>query len=114
MTDAAPLTPHSRTARERRSVWTLVCLLFFTMNKKYKAQPEVISSIRYVNQNGDERIVGDRVTSLAAYQTKTQPDGYLQIDIRGMGRNENMLIEIELHELVAALSLATLNAERQD
>ena len=83
------------------------------MNKKYQSQPEVIASIRHVNQDGDERITGDRVTSLAVYQSKSQPEGFLQIDIRGMGRNENMLIEIELHEFVAALSLATLNAERQ-
>lgn len=82
------------------------------MNTKYRNNPELIAQLRTVSQDGDENHLGDKVTSIQILQNKRNPDGLAQIDVRDFKRGVNLIVEIELPELSAAISLATLNAER--
>jgi hypothetical protein len=84
----------------------------FPMNTKYKSNPELIAQLRTVDPDGADSHIGDRVAGIQVQQDKNNVAGLVQIDVHDFKRNENLVIEIELPELMAALSLATLNAER--
>jgi hypothetical protein len=81
------------------------------MNTKYKNTPEIIASLRKITPAGDDIGLGDRVAGIQVVKTTNNPTGTVQIDVRDLQRNQNLIVEFELPELVAALSLATLNAE---
>jgi hypothetical protein len=80
------------------------------MNTRYSASPELIASSRIVDQDGENTNVKDLVTSIEVRKVKEGP-AIVQIDMRGFKKNQNLVIEVELAELVAALSHATVNAE---
>lgn len=80
------------------------------MNIKYKDSPEIISSTRSVDEDGDETFYGDRVTGIQVIEEKGV--AMAQIDLRGFDKKGDLVIEIELAELVSALSLATFNATK--
>ena len=82
------------------------------MNSKYKNNPELIARLRLVNTDGEDNHIGDKVTGIQVQQDKANTAGLVQIDVRDFKRNESLVIEIELPELMAAISLATLNADR--
>ena len=84
------------------------------MNSKYEGQPELIAQLRTVNQDGEDNPLGDKVTSIQILQGKQNKNGLVQLDVRDFKKGVNLIVEIELPELVAALSLATLHAERED
>lgn len=84
------------------------------MNTKYKTRPELISRVRTVTENGDDKPIGDKVTGIQIQCDKQNPNGLVQIDVREFKGSDNLIVEIELPELIAALSMATLNAERED
>lgn len=82
------------------------------MNKKYKTNPEVIATCHTISNSGEDTHIGDRVTGIQVIQDGKNQDGLVQIDVRDLKSKVNLIIEIELPELMAAISLATLNAER--
>lgn len=78
------------------------------MNVRYSA-PEIIGTHRIVNQDGDDTHRADYVVGVAV----TEKDGksaLVQLDIRQYRGNKNLVLEFELHELVSAISLATLRS----
>lgn len=84
------------------------------MNTRYPETPEIISSVTYL-ENDEEGLIGDVVTGIHV----NSEDGKAvvkidlrQIDLREAKNSDHLMVEIELHELIAALSLATLNADR--
>lgn len=81
------------------------------MNSKHKSCPELISTIRRVSTDGDDQIIGDRVTGIQVYAPDDKP-AIVQIDVRDFKNADNLIVEIELSEFVSALSLATLNTEK--
>lgn len=81
------------------------------MNSRYKKTPEVIASVKTIDKSGDESFIGDLV---AGIQVVTSDDTAIaQLDLRSAKTGNNTVIEIELSELVAAISLATLHSERE-
>lgn len=84
------------------------------MNSQIKSNPELIASLRIVDKDANDQSVGDKITGIQVMQDDGHPDGYVQIDVRDFRRGDNLVIEIELPELMSALSLATLNATRDD
>jgi hypothetical protein len=82
------------------------------MNAKYKTCPEIIAQLRTVNRDGEDNQLGDKVTGIQVKQDKNNDGGLVQIDVRDFKRGENLVVEIELPELMAALAMATLNADR--
>ena len=82
------------------------------MNSKYKSNPEVIATLRMVTADGNDEPIGDKVTGIQVLQNKQNSSGLVQIDVRDYKGRGSLVIEIELPELTAALSIATLNAER--
>lgn len=84
------------------------------MNSKYEGQPELISQLRTVNKDGEDNPLGDKVTSIQILQDKQNRNGLVQLDVRDFKKGVNLIVEIELPELVAAISMATLNSERDD
>ena len=81
------------------------------MNTRYKDCPELIGTVRLIDGDGEEKYLGDKVVGI---QVNDDHDGLVQIDVRSFKGNDNFVIEIELPELVAALSLATYNANKTD
>lgn len=81
------------------------------MNKKHKQTPEVIGTLRIIDKEGNDNYVGDKVIGIQV-QSPRSGEAFVQFDIREMkSKNGNLILEIELAELVSALSLATLKAE---
>lgn len=78
---------------------------------KYPANPELISSVKEVNGDGDDKIYPDLVTGISIQMGNGV--GIAQLDLKGFKRNTNLIIEIELAELVAAISSASLNADKE-
>jgi hypothetical protein len=81
------------------------------MNEKYKDCPELIATLREVTSVGDDNPIGDRVTGIQV-RVEKQRAPIVQLDVRDYRKRNSLVIEIELSELTAALSLATLNAEK--
>lgn len=83
------------------------------MKTKYRTIPEVIAEVRTITGEEDE-FVGDKVTGI---QVRVDEDSAptVQIDVRDFNskKSQNIILEIELSELVAAISVATLNAEKE-
>ena len=72
--------------------------------------PEVIGSVRKVTEAGDDICLGDRVVGIQVMK-KESGAALVQLDVRQFGKNVNLIVEIELPEIVTALSVATLHAE---
>ena len=83
------------------------------MNTKYRSAPEVIASLRTVDELGNDNPIGDKVTGVSVSRNEQNGDGVVIIDVREFKRGSNLLIEIELQELSAALAMATLNSDRR-
>ncbi len=83
------------------------------MNSKYQNCPELIASVREITSHGDDVDIGDRVTGIRVRIEGTNKPAIAQLDVRDLRKNINLIIEIELSELVSALSLATLNADKE-
>ena len=82
------------------------------MNIKYKDCPELISTIREVTSDGDDLPMGDRVTGIQVRVEGKNKPAVAQLDVRDFNKRRSLIVEIELSELMAALSLATLNADK--
>jgi hypothetical protein len=82
------------------------------MNTKYPNCPEVIANLRSVSIRGDDTEIGTRIVGIQILRGSRNPNGTAQIDIRDFKPGGNLIVEIELQELAAALSLATLHADR--
>jgi hypothetical protein len=82
------------------------------MNTKYPKCPDVIADLRGVNRDGDDTGMGARIVGIQILRDSRNQNSIAQIDIRDFKPGENLIVEIELPELAAALSLATLHAER--
>jgi hypothetical protein len=82
------------------------------MNTKFPQTPEVIADVRTIDGNGNQGYLGDKVVGVQVNVTRSKT-GVVQLDIRDF-RNGNLVVEIELYELVAAISMATLNADKID
>jgi hypothetical protein len=80
------------------------------MNVRYKHAPEVISSLKTINAQGEDAYLGDHVTAMDVLRSKTGGPGIARIEIRNFKKEDCLIVEIELPELVAAISTATLNA----
>lgn len=84
------------------------------MNTRYPKAPELIATVRYIEKDDDDSL-GDVVAGIQVLSDSGKAIAQIdlrQIDLNPAKNSDNLLIEIELHELVAALSLATLNSER--
>lgn len=84
------------------------------MNSKYKECPEVISTLREITSEGDDCPIGDRVTGIQVRVEGKNKPAQVQLDIRNFKKRSSLVVEIELTELVAALSLSTLNADKDE
>lgn len=82
------------------------------MNAKYANCPEVISTVKEITKDGSDNLIGDKVTGIQVQVDEKEKPAYVQIYIRDLKKGSSMVVEIELSELVSALSLASLNAER--
>ena len=82
------------------------------MNSKHKECPELIANVREVTSEGDGMTIGDRVTGIQVRVEGKDMPAVAQIDVRDFRKRSSLVVEIELSELMAALSLATLNAEK--
>ncbi len=82
------------------------------MNIKYQDCPEIISTIREVTPEGDDLPMGDRVTGIQVRVEGKNKPAVAQLDLRDFKKRSSLVVEIELAELMAALSLATLNADK--
>jgi hypothetical protein len=80
------------------------------MNKRYKKCPEFLANVRFVNKDGDDSNHADKVAAIQVFADKERPEGFAQIEVREL-MGKCLVVEIELPELIAALSLATLNAD---
>lgn len=81
------------------------------MNSKYKNCPEIIAEVREVTSDGDEKHFGDKVLGIQVRVSEGVP-AIVQFDIRSIRGSNNLIVGVELSELVSALSLATLNPEK--
>jgi len=79
------------------------------MNSRFSDTPEVIATIT-VTKNGDDDMLGDFVCGVSV--KNFNGSAVATIDIREFRKAGNLACEIELSELVAALSLATLNSSK--
>lgn len=82
---------------------------------KFPKTPEVIATVDAINADGDEANYGDRIIGIQVRQDKNTRDGIVDIDVRELDKKlGSLIIRLPLPELMAALSCATLNAERDD
>lgn len=82
------------------------------MNIKYKDCPEVISTVREITDKGNDLPIGDKVTGIQVRIEGKNKPAVAQLDVRDFKKQSSLVVEIELSELMAALSLATLNADK--
>lgn len=82
------------------------------MNTRYKDCPEIISTLREINSEGDDLGVGDRVMGVQVRIEGKEKPAIVQLDVRNFKKQNNLILEVELSELVAAISVATLNADK--
>jgi len=85
------------------------------MNTKYEATPEVIATVRTIGEDKDYSI-GDVVAGVSIQSENGK--AVAQIDLRNLDLRQSkdadhLIIEIELSEIIAAISFATLNADRE-
>ena len=81
------------------------------MNTKHKSTPELVATCRTVNTDGNDNYIGDKLVGIQIEPRKAGETAVVQIDIRDFRAKTNLVVEIELAELVAAISQATLHAE---
>lgn len=81
------------------------------MNARWESCPEVITTITEATSAGD-RHRGDFVAGISVKHFNGV--GVATIDIRDFGKTNHLTCEIELAELVSAISLATLNTCREE
>ncbi len=77
-------------------------------------QPELIAQTNIVSGDGNESCEGSSIVSVAVYQDKdSQRRGEVQLVVHDYnGDADDLIVRLPLPELMAALGLATLNAER--
>jgi hypothetical protein len=80
------------------------------VNVRY-SNPEVISKIRTINQDGDDIDISDKVCGFGVVIHDARKVPILQLDIRDFTKGKNLIVEIELSEAIQAISLATLNRD---
>lgn len=79
------------------------------MNSRYSTA-EIIGSVSGL-KGEDSEYYGDRVVGVSVEEVNGVP--LAKLEVRELKKNESFEIEIELAELVAAISLATFNAEKE-
>jgi len=84
------------------------------MNTKYLQTPTIISEIKTITIDGDENSLGSRVVSIAVEQTSNQSNGIITLDFQNFKGQNNLVLEFELFELLSAINMATLNADRSN
>jgi hypothetical protein len=80
------------------------------MNSRFSNAPEVIGTVSEIIGD-DEKTYGDKVIGVSVRVVNGV--AVAKLDVRELKRSHWIEIEIELSELVAAVSLATLNAEKE-
>lgn len=80
------------------------------MNIRY-SNPEVISKIRTINQDGDDIDISDKVCGFGVFTHEARKVPVLQLDIRDFKKGKNLIVEIELSEAIQAISHATLHKD---
>lgn len=80
------------------------------MNVRY-SNPEVIATIRTVNQDGDDVSQSDHVCGFGVFSAGGDSTPILQLDIRDFKKGNNLIVEIELSEAIQAISHATLHKD---
>jgi hypothetical protein len=81
------------------------------MNTRFESEPEVIGTVQTISNRGREAYYGDKIVGISVDRSEGQ--GLVTIDLRQLGATkpvDNLMIKIELPELVAAISQATLNS----
>ncbi len=79
----------------------------------YPNNPEVIATIETIDTNGNDNRLGDRIVGVQVRTDKQWVDGVVDLDVREFDRKRgNLVLRIALPELMAALSRATLNADK--
>lgn len=84
------------------------------MNAQYLQTPTIIADLEFVNIDGDTNILGNKVVSIQAEQLSNQSNAVVTFDIPNFKRQNNLVLRFELFELLAALNMATLNADRSN
>ncbi len=82
---------------------------------RYLESPEIISHVRTVNSEGDDFHIGDRVLGVQVKMDDgISRDGTVQLDLRDFDRKrqDNLVIEVSLPDLMAAITTATLNRDK--
>ncbi len=79
---------------------------------KYPNNPELIASVESINADADVIYLGDKIVGIQVRQDDSNKDGMVDIDVRAFDKRGALVIRIPLPELMAALSCATLHAER--
>ena len=80
----------------------------------HPSNPEVIASATFIDQDGNDDYLGDRIVGIQVRTDRQYADGVVDIDVREFNRKKdiNLVLRISLPELMAALSRATLNADK--
>lgn len=74
----------------------------------------MIGNVELMDEEGDETYCGDKVVGVRVYSSNQV--GMVELDVRDFKEGKkavNLLIRIELSELVAAISHATFNADKE-
>jgi hypothetical protein len=79
---------------------------------KYPKTPELIGEVEEIDKDGNSNPKGDKILGICVRQDKSRRDGEVNIDVRGLGKNANLVIRVDLPELMTALHYAILNADR--
>lgn len=83
------------------------------MNVCFPAEPEIITDVRTIDEEGNEKTRNDLVCGVSVKtegnSTKT---AIVSLDVRGWAKNTNLMLKFELSELVSAISQATLYADK--
>lgn len=81
---------------------------------KFYKTPEILAQVRTVNQDGEDSHLGDKVLGVQVlFDDDRHREGTAQLDLRGYARkgNENLIVEVPLSDLMAALTTAALNRD---
>ncbi len=80
----------------------------------YPNNPEVIATVETIDTEGESTYLGDRIVGIQVRTDKQWVDGVVDLDVREFDRkrDSNLVLRIALPELMAALSRATLNADK--
>ncbi len=78
----------------------------------YQNNPEIVAMCRTCDKDGNDGHIGDKVCGIQVFQENNRPHGFIQFDLRDWNKkSDNLVIEMDLPEFIAAVSRATLNAD---